>query len=206
MRWVAVLLLVANLGLAAWILADTPGRRVERERPPTEIGELTLLREAAGRDTGGGVCFTIGPFEDAERAERAHRRLERLGLDPVQRTTRDEEVYGYQVLLPPFESRSAALEATRRLAERGIEDYFIVVSDPALENAVSVGLFERKRYAVRHSDYLNELGFDAELRLRTRERTRYWQDYRDPRERVTAELLESLEAEQALQRLERPCD
>lgn len=206
MRWVALLLLIANLALASWILAGTPGRQTRESRPPAEIGELTLLREAAEGGSARSVCFTIGPFDDAERAERAHVRLERLGLEPEQRRTRDEEVYGYQVLLPPFESRAAALEATRRLAEQGIEDYFIVVSDPALENAVSVGLFEKKRYAVRHADYLDELGFDAELRLRTRERTRFWQDYRDPDGRVTAEWLESLEADQALQRLERPCD
>ncbi len=206
MRWVALLLCAVNAALAAWILAGTPGRALERTRAPTAIGELRLLREAANGGDRQSVCYTIGPFEDADRAQRANRRLERLGLQPRQRTTRDEEVYGYQVLLPPFGSRAAALEATRRLADKGIEDYFIVASDPELENAVSVGLFEEKRYAVRHSDYLNDLGFDAELRLRTRERTRYWQDYRDPEGRLTGEVVESLEAERALQRLERPCD
>ncbi len=205
MRWVALLLLLANAAFAGWILSGTPGRESRTPGPPVEIGELPLLRESRGGDGTAGVCFTIGPFEEKARAEAARQRLAELDVEPRQRTTRDEEVYGYQVVLPPFGSREEALTATRQLQEQGVEDYF-VVSGPELENAVSVGLFERKRFAVRHADYLNDLGFDAELRLRTRERTRYWQDYRDPGERVTSEVLESLSAHQALQRLERPCD
>ncbi|MDZ7787620.1 MAG: SPOR domain-containing protein [Halofilum sp. (in: g-proteobacteria)] len=205
MRWVALLLLVANAAFAGWILSGTPGREPRASEPPVELGELPLLRESRGDGSAASVCFTIGPFEEEARAEAARQRLAQLDVAPRQRTTRDEEVYGYQVLLPPFGSREAALAATRELQQQGIEDYFIV-SGPELENAVSVGLFERKRFAVRHADYLNDLGFDAELRLRTRERTRYWQDYRDPRERVTSEVLDSLSAEQALKRLERPCD
>lgn len=204
MRWVALLLLLANAALAGWILSGTPGRESGASEPPVEIGELPLLRESRGDDVAASVCFTIGPFEEEARAEAARRRLADLDVAPRQRTTRDEEVYGYQVVLPPFGSREEALAATRELQEQGIEDYF-VVSGAELENAVSVGLFERKRFAVRHADYLNDLGFDAELRLRTRERIRYWQDYRDPRERVTSEVLDSLAADQALQRLERPC-
>jgi hypothetical protein len=205
MRWVALLLLLANLAFAGWIFSGTPGRTRAPDAPPVEIGELPLLRESRGTSASASVCFTIGPFDEASRARVARQRLAELGLQPRQRTTRDEEVYGYQVLLPPFRSRSEALAATRDLQAQGIEDYF-VITEAELENAVSVGLFERKRFAVRHADYLNDLGFDAELRLRTRERTRYWQDYRDPRERVTPAVLDSLAAEQALQRLERPCE
>ena len=205
MRWVALLLLLANAAFAAWILYGTPGREPGASGPPVEIGELPLLRESRRNDVAAGVCFTIGPFEEEARAQAARQRLARLDVEPRQRTTRDEEVYGYQVVLPPFESREEALAATRELQQQGVEDYFIV-SGPELENAVSVGLFERKRFAIRHADYLNDLGFDVELRLRTRERTRYWQDYRDPRKRVTSEVLNSLSAEQGLKRLERSCD
>ena len=212
MRSVAVLLLLVNVGLGAWMVAGRPGHVARSAGPPEEIGRLALLDEVENRpDDGsrsgarGGACFTIGPFASAERAGAARERLAALGLSPEQRTTQDEEVYGYQVLLPPRASRAAALESTRELASKGIKDYFVIVDDPELRNAVSVGLFREKRYAVRHSDYLGELGFDPELRVRTRTRTRYWQDYRDPDGEVSAELLESLAAEQPLQRLQRPC-
>ena len=205
MRWVALVLLLANAALAGWMVLGQPGRAAPSNGPPPEIGHLTLLRESPHAGAGAGVCYTIGPFDDADRADQARRRLTELGLGPVQRTTEDRDVYGYQVLLPPYPSRAEALEATRALAEKGVEDYFVINSEPGLENAVSVGLFEQKRYAVRHADYLNDLGFDAELRLRTRDRTRYWQDYRDPEGRVTPEFLESMPADGPLQRLERPC-
>jgi len=204
-RWVALLLLLANAALAGWMILGQPARPRPSRQPPGPIGELTLVRESPAGDAAAGPCYTLGPFYQAQRARVAGQRLAKLGLDPQQRTTRDREVYGYQVLLPPLPDSGAAVEATRRLADNGIEDYFVIRSNPDLENAVSVGLFEQKRYAVRRSDYLNELGFDAELRLRTRERTRYWQDYRDADERVTPQILKALKAETALQRLERPC-
>lgn len=213
MRWVALILLAANLGLASWIALGTPGGPGERGGPPPELGELQLLREAARESptgtakspTGAGGCYTIGPFSNAEEAKAAHERLASLERNPTQRTTQDEEVYGYQVQLPQRESREAAIETTRELAREGIEDYFVITDDPDLRNAISVGLFEQKRHAVQHTQYLEELGFDPEMRLRTRTRTRFWQDYRDPEGQVDEQFLESLETEGPVQRLERPC-
>lgn len=209
MRPVALILLLVNAGLAAWLYAGAPGGPRPVDATPPEIGQLALLREAGDSRAGGagaeaGACFTVGPFDEAGGAERARQRLQELGLTPEQRVISEEEVYGYQVLLPPFADRAAALEATRELARKGIQEYF-VVTDPERENAVSLGLFRQQRFATRHSEYLRELGFEPEIRVRTRERTRYWQDYRDPDGRVTPELLESLAAEQPLQRLERAC-
>lgn len=212
MRAVALILILANAGIAAWIYAGAPGRPLASADAPSEIGQLALLREEADSYTSegpaaaaGSVCFTVGPFDDAAAATRAREQLRELGLAPEQRVLTDEEVYGYQVLLPPFPEREAAIAATRELAAKGISEYF-VVTEPEFENAVSLGLFRQQRFATRHTAYLQELGFEPEIRVRTRERTRYWQDYRDPQGQVTPELLESLAAEQPLQRLERPCE
>lgn len=208
MRWVALLLLLANLGLAGWLAAGAPGRPQVQSAPPPEKGELVLLEERpaeAAEAAPADACYTVGPFADADVAERARARLAELGLEPRQRRTTDEEVYGYQVVLPPFPSREEALAATRALAEEGVTEYFII-AEPERENAVSLGLFREKRYAVRHTRYLRELGFEPEMQVRTRSRTRYWQDYRDPEGRVTPGMLESLAAGEPLQRLERACD
>lgn len=212
MRWVALLLILANAGMAGWFYFGAPGRPGSSAEPRSEIGQLALLREETDSRAGAqpeaeeeAVCFTIGPFEDAGLAEQASLQLHSLGLEPEQRVLAEEEVYGYQVLLPPFSDRESAIEATRELAEKGIQEYF-VVTEPELENAVSLGLFRQKRFATRHAAYLRELGFEPEMRVRTRERDHYWQDYRDPEGLVTAGLLESLATEQPLQRLERPCD
>lgn len=211
MRWVALILILANAGMAGWLYLGGPGRPSSVVETPPEIGRLALLREQADSRTRAGeeeaeeaLCFTIGPFDEVGLAEQASRRLRSLGLEPEQRVLTEEEVYGYQVLLPPFPDRQSALDATRRLAEKGIQEYF-VVAEPELENAVSLGLFRQKRFATRHATYLRELGFEPEMRVRTRERDHYWQDYRDSEGLVTSELLESLATEQPLQRLERSC-
>lgn len=213
MRWVALLLLLANLGLFGWQWAGTPGWSPPRAEPPPDIGELKLLSEASSPASAEGVagaaaeaCFTIGPFGDPANAEAAAQRLVALGLDPSQRSTSEQVATGYRVLLPPYPSADEALGAARELARKGVEDYYVIVSDPELRNAVSLGLFEEKVFAERHAATVAELGFDPEIRVRTRQRTRYWQDFRDPAGRVTSGLVESLTAEQPLQRLERPCD
>ena len=207
MRWVALLLLAANLGLAGWQWAGTPGWTHEPEGPPPDIGELRLLNEAPVQQAraGAGACYTIGPFSDPANAQAAHARLAQAGVQPRQRSTSEEEATGYQVLLPPFPSADAALAATRELARKGIEDYYIIVSEAELRNAVSVGLFEEKPFAERHVAELEELGFEPEIRVRTRSRTRYWQDFRDPAGRIGAEFVGTLTADQPLQRLERDC-
>jgi len=212
MRSVALILIIVNAGVAAWLYAGAPGRPQPSAGAPPEIDQLALLREEAGTDAANpaaaddnGACFTIGPFDDAELAARAREKLESLGIGPEQRVITEEEVYGYQVLLPPFPTRQAAVDATRALREKGIQEYF-VITEPELEHAVSLGLFRQKRFATRHTAYLEELGFEPEMRVRTRDRTRYWQDYRDARGQVTAELLESLAADQPLQRLARSCE
>lgn len=212
MRWVALLLILANAGFAGWLYMGGPGRPKPGPDVARDIGQLALLRETGESRVGAAAgeqapteCFTVGPFDSDEAAGRARQRLAGLGLGPDQRVLTEEEVYGYQVLLPPYPDREAALAATRKLVEKGIDEYF-VVTDPELENAVSLGLFQRKRFAVRHTAYLEELGFEPEMRVRTEAVTRYWQDYRDPQGRVTPELLESLATDTPLQRLERACE
>lgn len=214
MRWVALLLVLANLGLFGWQWAGTPGWSPPRAAPPPDIGELELLAEAPAVDPARAAatavateaCFTIGPFTDPANAEAAWARLAEAGLDPSQRSTSEQVATGYRVVLPPYPSADEALGAARELARRGVDDYYVIVSDPELENAVSLGLFEEKVFAERHAATIEELGFEPELRVRTRQRTRYWQDFRDPVGLVTAEFVESFTAEQPLQRLERTCE
>ena len=215
MRWIALLLLIVNAGLVGWQLAGTPGGPTSEYQPPEEIGRLALLREpaeATATSTARAaepepepVCFSIGPFGDADASAAAGERLADLGLDPTERVLVDEETTGYQVLLPPHDSYTDAVETTRELSERGIQDYFIVSDDQALRNAVSLGVFSERSYALAHMAHIEELGFTPDLRVRTRERERYWLDYRDAGSVVRAEEIEAWVGEGPLQRLPRDC-
>lgn len=206
MRWLALILLLANAGLVAWQAAGTPGRSQGDEGLPEEVGQLSLLREPDGA-TGGDddtECYTLGPLSSEETAAAAGERMEDLGVEPSLRVIEDEETTGYQVILPPFEDREAAEAATEELEAAGIQDYF-VFSEDDMENAVSLGVFSRQEYAADHQDYLADLGFDAELRLRTRSRERYWQDFRDRGGLIQPEPIEAWVGDGPLQLLPRSC-
>lgn len=209
MRWIALLLLMVNAGLIGWQLAGTPGGPQVETGTPADIGYLGLLREPAEepRARAETECFSIGPFTDEEAARAAGAYLADLGLQPEQRLLIDDETTGYQVLLPPFDSQAEALAATRELAEAGVQDYFIISQDGELQNAVSLGVFSERRYALDHQQYLAGLGLGLEpdLRLRTRERERYWQDYRDAAGVVTVQEVEIRVGAGPLQRLPRDC-
>lgn len=207
MRWIALLLLIVNGGLIGWQWAGTPGGPETADPIPADIGYLALLREPAEQPQARAEaeCFSIGPFADEETASAAGAYLADLGLQPEQRLLVDDETTGYQVMLPPFDTQEEAQTATRELAQAGVQDYFIVSQDGELENAVSLGVFSERRYALDHQNYLAELGFEPTLRLRTRERERFWQDYRDAAGIVTAPQVEARVGAGPLQRLPRDC-
>lgn len=207
MRWIALILLLANAGLVAWQVAGSPGLSEPAPARPPEIGDLTLLRDAAGEPSRvqQTQCFTIGPFSDAEAAEEAAARMADLGVETDQRRLTDEETTGYQVILPPFDSREQAEAATRELEAAGVQDFFIITSDEELENAISLGLFSEQEFAVDHRETLEERGFEPELRLRTRTRVRYWQDFRDTGDFIDPDQIEAWVGDGPLQRLPRDC-
>ncbi len=116
MRWIALLLVLANIALAGWQYAGTPGWAPANAGPPPDIGTLRLLDGSRASRVAGGSCFTIGPFSDPANAEAAGTRLAQVGLASRQRSTSEEEATGYQVLLPPLPSAEEALATARELA------------------------------------------------------------------------------------------
>lgn len=207
MRWIALILLLANAGLVAWQVAGSPGLPEPAPTRPPEIGGLALLRDAPGEPARvqQTQCFTIGPFSDEEAAEEAAARMADLGVETQQRRLTDEETTGYQVILPPFDSRDQAEAVTEELEAAGVQDFFIITSDEELENAISLGLFSEQEFAVDHRESLEERGFEPELRLRTRTRVRYWQDFRDAGDFIAPDQIEAWVGDGPLQRLPRDC-
>ncbi len=208
MRWIALFLLAVNAGLIVWQLGGAPGAPGDEVVPPPEVGQLALLREPADEpdDVEDDECYSIGPFSDETAAKQAGEYLTELGTEPERRLLTDQETTGYQVILPPFPSIADAQEATRELEREGIQDYFIITEEGEYDNAISLGMFSERDFALDHQAHLEEQGFEPELRLRTRERERYWQDYRDPGGLVDVAQLEAWAGEGPLQRLPRGCD
>jgi hypothetical protein len=183
-RIAVIVLLLANCGLLVTRLLD--GNSSLPPPPPvdTRIPEAELLVDAGDAERAGGPrCFTIGPMSTLVQQRRAEDRLmpfaDRLRL----RTTQADRDRGWWVFVTAT-GRSAAIETARELAERGVDDYF-VVADRTLPDAVSLGLYEHRINARERLEQIRRLGFDAQMSIRREAIPQFWVDYQiDPGQRA----------------------
>lgn len=184
LRWIAVALLALNLipGVV-WLLADEPEPVGPSEIEPIDPGmaRVKLVGEASPGVEGSEqespeACYTIGPLPTLLAQQRAEERLEPFTSQlRLRRTTADHD-RGWWVYLPA-DDRAEALEKTRLLADRGVEDYYVVAGGEH-ENAVSVGLYENVENARSRQATIRSLGFSPELEVRREEVPQFWVDYR----------------------------
>lgn len=184
-RWLVALLLIANtLALVVYLRGDTSPEPPPPAVPalPAEWPRLVLATEAAPRMISSGPageCFSIGPLPSLLAQQRAEDRLRPVAGRIRTRQTVSERDRGWWVYLPAG-SRGRALDLTRELAERGLEDFFVVTRGD-MENVVSVGLFESVDNARARQRQVRAAGFDAQLEIRRESAPQFWVDYRsDP--------------------------
>lgn len=205
-RWIGVGLLAANAAL--FILGQ-----LGSEPPPTREGEMPALdpalptAELVGRsreesERSGPACYTIGPLPTLLAQQRAVDRLRPYTSQLEVRQTMADRDRGWWVYLPT-NSRNEALAMTRRLAERGVEDYYVVAGGD-LENAVSVGLYESLDNARQRQRQIRAMGFNAQLEVRRENVPQFWVDYRlEPDESPPWRFI--VRASPGAQRLALPC-
>lgn len=179
-RWIAVALIAVNA--VVFVLG-----RLGAAPPPVRDGELPPLDPnlprvelvaAPGSEEGtsGPGCYTIGPLPTLLAQQRATDRLAPFTARLQTRQSQADRDRGWWVYLPASD-RSQALELTQELAERGVEDYYVVAGG-TLENAVSVGLYENIENARERQRRIRALGFNAQLEVRREVVPQFWVDYR----------------------------
>lgn len=205
-RWIGVGLLAANAVL--FILGQ-----LGSEPPPTRDGEMPaldpalpiaeLVEQPRGQsEPTSASCYTIGPLPTLLAQQRAVDRLRSFSSEIAARQTMADSDRGWWVYLPT-NSRNEALAMTRRLAERGVEDYYVVAGGD-LENAVSVGLYENIENARQRQRQIRAMGFDAQLEVRRENAPQFWVDYRvEPGESPPWRFI--VRASPGAQRLALPC-
>lgn len=199
-----LVLLLANSALVAMrVLEPPPAPAPEPPPPDPDVPEAELIADTYRRVTAGGPrCFTIGPLATLVQQSRAEDRLRPFASRIRLRTTRADHDRGWWVFLTA-PGRSAAIELARRLAERGVEDYF-VVADESLPDAVSLGLFENLDNARARQARIRRMGFDAQLSIRREIVPQFWIDYElDPGQRSPARFI--LRASPGARNFEIPC-
>jgi hypothetical protein len=193
-RLLFLLLVALNFGAGAWLVF---GRVPEPALPPAAdpgVPELRLLSEtrlaqqpitqpvpatAATVPGSGDACSTLGPFMTTVDMRAA---MQALSPHVARIQYREEQVrrsHGYWVYLPAAADREGALDAARRLAAKGIHDYYVVTAGDS-QNTISLGLFNDQSNAEKRLAQLQALDFAAKVEQRVETEPAYWVDYAVP--------------------------
>ncbi|MFP4209147.1 MAG: SPOR domain-containing protein [Wenzhouxiangella sp.] len=179
-RWLVAVLLIANtVALVVYLRGDGQPEPPASTLPtlPDEWPRLVLVHETpSGRSPPpADQCFSIGPLPSLLAQQRAEDRLRPVARQVRARQTVSERDRGWWVYLPAG-SRGQALDLTRQLTEQGLDDFFVVTRG-AMENVVSVGLFEQVDNARARQRQVRNAGFNAQLEVRRESTPQFWVDY-----------------------------
>ncbi len=122
----------------------------------------TVLRES---------CFELDGLEDAAQAKAYLDALINAGFVGAVIEEKTKVRAGYWVLTKRYETRTQALHVLRQMRKLSIDSYLIERGDKA--NAISVGLFKRKRHALERKRIVAEQGFEVMLKDHLRTKTLY---------------------------------
>ena len=186
-RALVILLLVLNLGVAAWWALHSPTPAPVAEELPLGVARLQLLREA-GRPPVAAVvpdtraaavapapaaqppapvpaaprqCYSFGPFPDTSSANAARARLQPLvARSAVREQASTSAGRGWRVYLPSQASPADAQAMAQRITAAGFNDLF-VVRDGAEANSIALGRYKSEDTARRRAEALTSAGFPA---------------------------------------------
>lgn len=180
-------------GLVAGVQAGKPGQDIG-DGQATEVGDQPATEIAVPSSAVvSPVCLEVGWFDDASAAREAAEELsaflaEESGVR-VREVERPADPY-FWVIIPPAESRAAALEKFRELQARGIDSYLI--REGERENAISLGLFGSRTAAERVLSRSQSRGLEAVLATFPRNKIGYSLVFEARPEPGSRELEEAL--------------
>jgi len=187
-RALIVLLLLFNLGVAAWWIAHDPLPGKAAPQVPPGVARLQLVQEAASplaptvqaapptaadavatpaatdtTTTPAQQCFSFGPFvsKDAGSAAAAKLRPQVQKLSAREQAAAPTAARGWRVYLPPLPSLEQAQTIAQRIGAAGFSD-FLVVREGAEANSIALGRYSSEDSAKKRADALNAAGFAAQ--------------------------------------------
>lgn len=186
-RALLVLLIVINLGVAAWWATRAPPAPPPAAAQPAGVPSLQLLSEAPRRlvprpaaavatDTPLAAasttapaasasvatqCFSFGPYPNPAALRRAHTRLQGQVVRAQVREVAGKAA-GWRVFLPPLSSREEAQKTVERMAAAGLDDLF-VIPNGSEANGIALGRYGQEDAAKRRQAALQKAGFTVQL-------------------------------------------
>ncbi|HET7649986.1 MAG TPA: SPOR domain-containing protein [Gammaproteobacteria bacterium] len=164
----------ADLARAGATTQSAPAAVVPAASPTVAPAASSAAKPAAATLL---VCASYGPFPGDDAARSGAARLQKEGATVAQRMVPGKVRLGYWVYLPSFRTRKQAEAAENLLKKRGIKDLYIV-ADEANRNAISLGVYSQRNFAVARQKQLRHMGFHPLLSERFRDTPNYWLDAR----------------------------
>lgn len=187
-RALIVLLLVLNLGVAAWWLTRAPSPP-EPATPTPTVPQLELV--AAGEPVPAATaaseaeptnapttlerCASFGPFASTNAAADARQRVLALSARVRLREMTAGPYRGWKVWLPPYPTAAAVEAVSERVAAAGFNDRF-VVREGRDANSLALGRFASEAPARQHAAALVAAGFPAQAEPIGSGRIQHWLD------------------------------
>ena len=204
LRAAIVILLMLNLGAAAWWLArprvvdasvgrpaqvDGPSLRLVGEpmpaapvmapvaSAPTAAIVAAPPSEQAASVANAPVCLRFGPFADGTARDAARTALSAAGVAASPRDTAARSARGWKVSMPPFASREEATAMAERIKAAGINDLYVMGEGPEA-NSIALGRFGGEEAARRREAELRAKGFPAQASPLGGNPAQWWLDVR----------------------------
>ena len=185
MKWPALLLLLANLAMAAFFLgADYWPADSRTDSVPLNVERLSLrsashpvVQKAPAVppdiDTQPALCVEWRGLTQDESV-RVREQLKGMTSDRVMSFTEVPLNMRYWVIFPPLPSRAAAIAKLAEFAAAGIRDAFAVKDGP-WTNALSLGLYANEELARRRAREVEDKGvLGTRIELQPKQGTDYY--------------------------------
>jgi hypothetical protein len=189
MKSLFAVLVVVNLALAGYTLVAPHGATVASSALPGQINadQIQVIPPPPPRPA---ACIQWGSFAEAE-LDGVRRALASVALAQQATEISVPVVAGWWVYIPPLGDRAAIDRTVGELQSLGIRDYYVVDTEGASRNAISLGIFRSEESARAFLDTLQAKGVRA-ARLGPREHrvTQTALVLRDADARVSARLAE----------------
>lgn len=189
MRYLFILLLIANIAFFVWIQRFSPITKVPFTAVDEGITPLQLVADVSDKNSNTEpvaaaeinddiqqICFSAGPFDIEANVHAAAETINPLVLKTNIRKITTTQEAGYWVYLPALSSRAEALKKGRELAAAFVKDYYVVTSGDN-ENSISLGLYREPYNADNRIAELSKKGFKVNKEIRIEQWPEFWLDF-----------------------------
>jgi len=158
---------------------------------PTAIEKASMDKatiEQAATAVGASACQTVGPIDNASQAAVIKNAIAKNVNQVSVREQKQEKSERYYILSAKYETLEDARELAEKMKSAGLNALY-VIGEGKHSNRVSVGVFNKRRFADERQAEVIAAGFDVSLVPDVRRLTRFWLDFEVAADKGSAETL-----------------